>query len=134
MRISGWSSDVCSSDLLRHWNLEQGRHHFRGRQFTGVLLDRGIDVRRICHRPVGCGLAGARVLRRTGAVATATAGGKQPGRNKCQHCVRHGSRVGSSEEPTSELQTLMSIQYAVLCSKKNTQELTNITKKTTYKT
>src|SRR3546814_4202638 len=35
---------------LRHWNLEQGRHHFRGRQFTGVLLDRGIDVRRICHR------------------------------------------------------------------------------------
>src|SRR3546814_3577004 len=37
--------------------------------------------------------------------------------------LREGRLVGSSEEPTSELQSLMRISYAVFCLKKNNKQL-----------
>src|SRR3546814_18577853 len=40
MRISDWSSDVCSSDLLVHWATRHGDDHyrFRGREISGGEL------------------------------------------------------------------------------------------------
>src|SRR3546814_7184665 len=105
MRISDWSSDVCSSDL------------------TGPAQD-----------GKGVGLASIqRLLLRIDAQARQPVddcAGKRPfsTRRRCdvdQHrcCFR-------SEEHTSELQSLMRISYAVFClKKKNTQQdRTNIDK------
>src|SRR3546814_2135185 len=94
MRISDWSSDVCSSDLaLRAAAGGDRRHHAgqcaaagRGRGRHG-----GGDQRRFRCTGSGCGGAGVlRVLRW-----------------RCR-----------SEEHTSELQSLMRISYAVFCLKK----------------
>src|SRR3546814_5273532 len=41
MRISDWSSDVCSSDLSRHRHLERARDRSRGeREDVDVVLER----------------------------------------------------------------------------------------------
>src|SRR3546814_4117989 len=116
MRISDWSSDVCSSDLGR----KQYRYHpdFRARQ-EADKFDR-------CAR-FGCALPKlrARVERDL----------KQPGigRQKAIAAVirlldASGIRVGNesytqlngsrSEEHTSELQSIMRISYAVFCLQK----------------
>src|SRR3546814_5718985 len=113
MRISDWSSDVCSSDLDMHLlrigqQLAGGGHHFVWR-----LALRGL-ARRL-HR-----------LLEVLATAIAEIDG---------HCDRHGRsavrerlrRLGRrtrrrqqrSEEHTSELQSLMRISYAVFCLTKN---------------
>src|SRR3546814_5720717 len=88
MRISDWSSDVCSSDLDR------------GDRFGHpVLRDRIVERRDgIVH------LAGGRGQRRREREQ-----GKG-GEGEAGH--------GRSEEHTSELQSLMRISYAVFCLKK----------------
>src|SRR3546814_8151296 len=105
MRISDWSSDVCSSDL----NVEQGlsvdlgEGRLRGaeRQFLGVeLRDRDRQVGILDHR--------AFVLERDPAHREAVA-----------DAVEAAAR--RSEEHTSELQSLMRISYAVFCLKKKTE-------------
>src|SRR3546814_2727866 len=91
MRISDWSSDVCSSDLdpcddrARDEGID--RQH-RIRRWRG----RRADARRKCRREA-CG------------------GRADP---------RGGGRLwqARSEEHTSELQSLMRISYAVFCLKK----------------
>src|SRR3546814_4391691 len=88
MRISDWSSDVCSSDLCRDRLGLRGDG--RGRQAGAWQRDEH-DVRR---RPRGQGRPHARVAPR--------------GRR----------RTSRSEEHTSELQSLMRISYAVFCLKK----------------
>src|SRR3546814_2186003 len=106
MRISDWSSDVCSSDLVpivtalgarprshasvsvadmtlqREWRVGNG----------GVQIGIGIDAVVIAER----------VLATPGIVQT-------------NLCVR-------SEEHTSELQSLMRISYAVFCLKKKNDQ------------
>src|SRR3546814_1540212 len=99
MRISDWSSDVCSSDLtidptgrlthppaqigckaivsLDHQGPQTTQHHRRERQH----LARGIIERGNSQSPGAC-------------------------------------QCGRSEEHTSELQSLMRISYAVFCLKK----------------
>src|SRR3546814_1060688 len=104
MRISDWSSDVCSSDLRAHAN---GR---RGEAF-GV---RAGTQRRTAHARAG----------RAGIHRHATAGDQRVA--VLVHRVaahRHRARTGRlrvlaecrarSEEHTSELQSLMRISYAV---------------------
>src|SRR3546814_6291491 len=91
MRISDWSSDVCSSDLPRgHGAPELGAVGFPEAGDPAVeaaLLD----------QLVGAGLA---LLRRcVGA----------------RRLVVLGDRPARSEEHTSELQSLMRISYAVFC-------------------
>src|SRR3546814_7197583 len=101
MRISDWSSDVCSSDLIaamdkpalgdREGLRRVHREHGRERGFGAEALARGVD----------------RAQRRGGVDHHADlVAALQPGR---------------SEEHTSELQSLMRISYAVLCLKKKTQ-------------
>src|SRR3546814_1697872 len=106
MRISDWSSDVCSSDL-RHRRALGALLAFRpalpalttpdllsniyivaGYVPTGGVINSGIKCRFVSNSPGGS--KGSRVL---------------------------FSRV-RSEEHTSELQSLMRISYAVFCLKK----------------
>src|SRR3546814_4770726 len=111
MRISDWSSDVCSSDLLRPDRPEQPspglRHACRG-LFRLRLRQRlaGPSATpagfRPCRRYLG---ADGRLSRPYGAVRA--------------HAQR---RQGRSEEHTSELPSLMRSSYAVLCLKNKTTQ------------
>src|SRR3546814_3992502 len=136
MRISDWSSDVCSSDLL-----DAGRQaalQFRQSCFHGG--DGGLRVLARAHHdnaadhftlPVQLG-------------ETATKRRATPHRRHVAQQHRHAAGVGRdgyvfevraalqvafarSEEHTSELQSLMRISYAVFCLKqKQYQEMDNL--------
>src|SRR3546814_4805881 len=110
MRISDWSSDVCSSDLL----LPQGK-------FQQFLLS-GND-----RRAAG-GHSPAVPIRRPGGGRRrrlSLGGGLLGLLTACwvRASVRplYPARAGRSEEHTSELQSLMRISYAVFCLKKKKQ-------------
>src|SRR3546814_2615517 len=115
MRISDWSSDVCSSDLL-------------DAPFLVRILDTDaqVDQRIIVDRQIG---VGAEPCGRLGAVVHVAA--DQPVDTVAQRedilAIEHDlplGRVGErvrSEEHTSELQSLMRISYAVFCLKKKKQ-------------
>src|SRR3546814_7227579 len=126
MRISDWSSDVCSSDLLaRRACRDNGAHRGRARRVGGshsrVRRQRddrpaGPDRRRQ-HRPAG--------ERDGGTLATARHARAQ--RRDARHA--HPRRGDRSEEHTSELQSLMRISYAVFClKKKKKRNVTNSTR------
>src|SRR3546814_4547288 len=112
MRISDWSSDVCSSDLRAV--LPPRPCHAYGeprRQRQGRLkhVVPGTHGRADPRRPAG-------------------------GRRQRHQGAREGLFAGTrSEEHTSELQSLMRISYAVFClkkkKKKNTQKRTKRTDK-----
>src|SRR3546814_5918157 len=102
MRISDWSSDVCSSDL----------------QATGVADVAGERLRSIA----------AALLQRLQAAFGLAGSGGEVGKQLLQPAAR-GTQGGElaiqrhgitdrSEEHTSELQSLMRISYAVFCLKK----------------
>src|SRR3546814_9686737 len=113
MRISGWSSDVCSSDL--------GSNARRGLAEQDLLLLIG-------HRRVAGAdfLAFAIRLDRRGACPDRVEPALEIGEivQVLLLCfVGHDPRIAShrSEEHTSELQSLMRISYAVFCLKKKKQ-------------
>src|SRR3546814_5427111 len=116
MRISDWSSDVCSSDLEPRRGGNAGgdaRHH----------LDRNAGSAQASDF-----LAGATEDHRIAGFQPhdmlALAG--QP-HHQCVDVILPAA--GRSEEHTSELQSLMRISYAVFClNKKNTSERTINTK------
>src|SRR3546814_4089007 len=103
MRISDWSSDVCSSDLDR------------GRALPDVVSR---------HRPV----AGAR---EQGLCPRGRGEERRRGDRRRHRAVRkcRGGERGRrrSEEHTSELQSLMRISYAVFCLKKKNKQQPNMT-------
>src|SRR3546814_4230481 len=119
MRISDWSSDVCSSDLdaviiLPRVGEEAGDLGDRNREGEGRIAivgagDGGIDADD----------APALVDERAARIAARDLGGVD----------QHGDAVDRapvryirSEEHTSELQSLMRISYAVFCLKKKKQQ------------
>src|SRR3546814_7120705 len=117
MRISDWSSDVCSSDLWLAPGPDQ--HIGQQRPIGGVAL--GIDM-----------IAGRLSLNPRDKIPEANA---KPGAFRPQHrlrpfrrathCERQRAILGGarSEEHTSELQSLMRISYAVFCLKKKKRKL-----------
>src|SRR3546814_2540739 len=112
MRISDWSSDVCSYDLAG----AQGG--FADQLGVGGNLHRRLDVDAAEHD------AGVDRGRSQGEVDLLAA--VQPDAGGADHILDGALR---SEEHTSELQSLMRISYAVFClKKKNTPENTNKTK------
>src|SRR3546814_2602669 len=114
MRISDWSSDVCSSDLA----VETVKAGFVGFAAGAGKRDEH-DLARELALPFGEMLflghrrdddrSGDRAVRR-----------RRPGdrnRGERERARGHHPRA-RSEEHTSELQSLMRISYAVFCSKK----------------
>src|SRR3546814_4941087 len=126
MRISDWSSDVCSSDLQTYRYARAGG---LCRVQAGFIASEEGDRNEALHIAMrtpaalagGCLHVGRRAFR-------------QGRRGRCQPAprtdrtaseLRRGSRGRSaearslrSEEHTSELQSLMRISYAVFCLKK----------------
>src|SRR3546814_9433652 len=120
MRISDWSSDVCSSDLkdphLRKLVLLDEQFFFSSAGFSHV--ERGEDALvgdlAVKH---DFAIAGALELFEDDLIHTAARINQSRGNNR-------------SEEHTSELQSLMRISYAVFCLKKKnkkTKKKKNIT-------
>src|SRR3546814_7267782 len=107
MRISDWTSDVCSSDLLV---VEfAGKHGYARAGFVvGRVPAMPVKKRHLEHREeIGGGIA--RVL-------------EERFHRGLRRLDRHGTR---SEEHTSELQSLMRISYAVFCLKKKKKDTLN---------
>src|SRR3546814_1640502 len=114
MRISDWSSDVCSSDLPQ-------------REIAGAVnLSAAAVQRRIAA------MAAAGIIERNVAIVDTRALGMTITAIVEVHLTDErpptvdGAKallLARSEEPTSELQSLMRISYAVFClHKNNTQE------------
>src|SRR3546814_3092461 len=107
MRISDWSSDVCSSDLRKssikerkarqdhHEDEDGGNHHPR-------------SITLVRHRRCGCSVLSP--CRHGGERRNAER--PYPAQDFLGNCHHR------SEEHTSELQSLMRISYAVFCLKK----------------
>src|SRR3546814_2339146 len=125
MRISDWSSDVCSSDLKAadEQNVVgiSGERAVPGGIYVqgGVLIDdstgqriEAIDLKEIASLP---GVHNGQNA------AAAYAACKAVGVDPAVICACLRSFPGRSEEHTSELQSLMRTSSAVFCLKKNTQ-------------
>src|SRR3546814_1499881 len=122
MRISDWSSDVCSSDLPAPAAAVGGKRavdaHATGRQrIREAQLDAPVEAQHL-------GLAGRREAvegvevaerRRDGEAEVGRIGLRLGNRGVGG---RHALDRQRSEEHTSELQSLMRISYAVFCLKK----------------
>src|SRR3546814_5877624 len=115
MRISDWSSDVCSSDLptdidgmkaihVLRW--VYGVEHFRA---VDLLGKRQLNQNAMYGR-VGVELCYQREEFSLGAIRTVAM------------LERSHPDLARSEEHTSELQSLMRISYAVFCLKKKTKK------------
>src|SRR3546814_5083203 len=104
MRISDWSSDVCSSDLLGFGGVLHGRARRTirircGHRTLDVVIPLVVNGDIAAHMPIG------------------------------DRPVGFGTELGiehRSEEHTSELQSLMRISYAVFCLKNKTQTITQL--------
>src|SRR3546814_5318183 len=103
MRISDWSSDVCSSDLSRFLNSAVAALN----SSSTSLMKGSIDP------PTSRNSSSLTALWRSGRMWISS----QPCRAVPSIVASRSSR---SEEHTSELQSLMRISYAVFCLKKKT--------------
>src|SRR3546814_4928947 len=115
MRISDWSSDVCSSDL----DGRDDRHLLR--QLSRPSDSGHAGYRRHVRRRAW--LSTALVLERAswGALLPTDPYLRHRDRQAGGHAAAHRQDAfwkGRSEEHTSELQSLMRISYAVFCLKK----------------
>src|SRR3546814_6742746 len=126
MRISDWSSDVCSSDLVRPPDPDPGADV---RRFAPQPRDAGESARPDLDRNHGAAEIGRRdrLRRRADRIApfqpdTAHRDRRRPGARP-RHLRRAGEarRAARSEAYTSELQSLLRISYAVYCLTKKIQ-------------
>src|SRR3546814_1093670 len=119
MRISDWSSDVCSSDLA-----------------IGKASATSVIARPVVKRPQPRSAQRPAIGAATAPAAPASANSAMPRwvRPKSGPASSSGTEVqnrlkaqnsGRSEEHTSELQSLMRISYAVFCLKKKKEHTTN---------
>src|SRR3546814_9515615 len=120
MRISDWSSDVCSSDLRRPRPLDDGAARVRrgplsrwGGPRSSALLDVWERSRQSAH---------------AASSTCISACGRAPQSSRLTRPATNSLRplAVRSEEHTSELQSLMRISYAVFCLKKKNNTLYNI--------
>src|SRR3546814_8892336 len=122
MRISDWSSDVCSSDLAAAAGTLGARAPQRERACRARLRRHQQAVLQRRHAPDLAARAAAGACR---ADAATDAGVVEAGcgalSGACLWCTLDHPR---SEEHTSELQSLMRISYAVFCLKKKKKQTT----------
>src|SRR3546814_6570649 len=129
MRISDWSSDVCSSDLYAHrcheLFLDVQRHFGEESENRRVAVNRALQVDD--H--------GSKLMCGNGRPIRGVHRRQHLSYSVCHHSTHNTILFGSlfsysrerlskqesrSEEHTSELQSLMRISYAVFCLKKKT--------------
>src|SRR3546814_8621094 len=118
MRISDWSSDVCSSDL---WSIAADCGE------TPAMAIRSMG----CPLPsyqsgllVAIGLAPCR-CGECNPPSSKVVSFPQAVRHRSVQCGVDASLLVRSEEHTSELQSLMRISYAVFCLKKKIEQYNN---------
>src|SRR3546814_3348995 len=100
MRISDWSSDVCSSDLSS------------ARSASSSLISSVVGAREVASGSLSV----------DGSGVEAGVGGATPSTGAASGFdVDFFPPISRSEEHTSELQSLMRISYAVFCLKKKTR-------------
>src|SRR3546814_6022959 len=104
MRISDWSSDVCSSDLL-YLDGSGESYSLNSTQLLGGRL----------------GFSDDETAASTSAVRASE--GLADGNNWAVGGYRTDQILDRSEEHTSELQSLMRISYAVFCLKKKKRNI-----------
>src|SRR3546814_4177544 len=108
MRISDWSSDVCSSDLASTTNADRKPVQLIdiGANLTHDSFDHDRDT--VLQR-----------ARDAGVVQMVVTGASREHSPQALALARaHPGELFRSEEHTSELQSLMRISYAVFCLKK----------------
>src|SRR3546814_9170004 len=108
MRISDWSSDVCSSDLTVGEILVRGYCVMEGYYRDPVKSAEALDADGWLH---------------TGDLYTRSVDGRLIFNGRAKDMLKVGGE--RSEEHTSELQSLMRISYAVFCLKKKKTHTTN---------
>src|SRR3546814_8155784 len=118
VRISDWSSDVCSSDLTSSTGIRNGVSF--GRSGCGMERSTSAISFRIASWPSSLLLSS-----RAASAEPRTTGISSPGKSYFD-----GSR---SEEHTSELQSLMRNSYAVFCLQKKSRNRRRIKAKPTDK-
>src|SRR3546814_4238578 len=116
MRISDWSSDVCSSDLVlpdvvdllhREVGIRLGMRQIG----MGDPVER--DARHAQALPAACRVPPSGAATRRSAASNM----RKPAGSRKTVTRSPGSKRCRSEEHTSELQSLMRISYAVFCLK-----------------
>src|SRR3546814_6521974 len=107
MRISDWSSDVCSSDLAHAVAAQPAARRQLQLPLEGAIVGQQQQAFRVDVEP-----ADRLQARQLGGQA-----------------VEHRGAALRSEEHTSELQSLMRISYAVFCLKKKKTNNTILTKR-----
>src|SRR3546814_6464864 len=139
MRISDWSSDVCSSDLGFDDRLDEAarrQDRLDGAQSAQPRTAAPPAAGEVVLRPL---YAAGRLLHlhepvhaRSAAGALSGVGGEalphRPPSPLPRRLPELGDQGGRSEEHTSELQSLMRNSYAVFCLKKTTNHNHSITK------
>src|SRR3546814_8521342 len=121
MRISDWSSDVCSSDLTPLPSADASSLRFRIRGADAKLHAGRARAVADPERREPADTCARRIARGAALPSREAEGLSDPCRQRL--CARR------SEEHTSELQSLMRISYAVFCLKKknNTHTHTHAT-------
>src|SRR3546814_7815589 len=124
MRISDWSSDVCSSDLAQagiepeaefHEKKSRALRFATNRPDVSIIRVRAFDVATfVAHGAAQIGIVGSDVLEEFDYSEIYAPVDLDMG-----HC-RLSVAEPRSEEHTSELQSLLRISYAVFCLKKKT--------------
>src|SRR3546814_4244281 len=120
MRISDWSSDVCSSDL----GGDPAGIDRAADEVAGALFGAQVDGRRRAFLAAEDFAQPHRLAEVAGAFADReddVAGALEADADRLVHILDHADaadRGGRSEEHTSELQSIMRISYAVFCLKK----------------
>src|SRR3546814_1724339 len=120
MRISDWSSDVCSSDLQRQINYTRSNESEADRIGIRTMARSGYDPE-----------AMAQMFERMQALERSNQGGAKQRTpdylrshpvttTRIAEAKTRAAKMERSEEHTTELQSLMRISYAVFClDKKN---------------
>src|SRR3546814_5223152 len=116
MRISDWSSDVCSSDLFFEWCEANGPALLAGDEAAQVhAIRHSVEAKARIVAADERETSGVRALLNLGH----TFGHALEAETGFSDRLLHGE--ARSEEHTSELQSLMRISYAVFCLKKKKQ-------------
>src|SRR3546814_5545512 len=128
MRISDWSSDVCSSDLPSLGVVGGLREVAGARHRRHQFLEAPAGNQHVAHTGVEIAVASIAQHQLFVGVEEREAAGQRFDRLTQPLLRRRRRHLGAplrSEEHTSELQSLMRISYAVFCLKKKNETPNN---------